>query len=413
MVREVKFSFKDLLNTEMYKSAKVLFVFGQYNIFNNIAIDNIKEICKPIVPTIVDSTLLDDFDLGDVKDRSVINSVSLDTFSKVVYSASMSGLWFTSVNYSFISKKQKEWIDSYIKLPYEHGRLVVYCNEYKDYRALLKNRVILNSNSVHMIQLGYPYGEILNRVVEGIFYSKGVSIEQSAVELFVMRMSSSYDNYEEIIDRIISQVVPAGFTEHTEKESKYIINYSDTLSALKGIENFVIDDFVEKLAEPLRSDKPNTRNKIFKMWASLSEEFGPMQLVSKLRYKIEDYIEFRLAINLGIIPVKVRFSVPEAKGRLGEQSRLVRFSDYTFRKMALRASKTSLKDWEYMKLILSKAGYTKESNEKVIYSLINRAVLAESRIASDIFLGELDYGYSVQLSKIAYQQNTEEEEVLC
>lgn len=391
----MKFTFKDITNSELYTSAKILFVTGPYNIFNNIAIDEIRNICKPPKQAPLDKSLLSDFgdtsslenssiELGTI---SVSNNIDIDTFMRVINLASMSGKWFTNINYTFMTKKQKDWLNNYMKAPSNNGRLVVYCNEFKDYRLLLRNKLILNSTSVHLIQLSFPYREALEVVTRSLFEQKGVRIEQRAIELFIMRMSNSYDDYEETIDKIVLESVPKETnSEEQDKDWKYTITYDDTLSAMKGIENFILDDFLERLLIPLKSDKTNGRNKIYKMLLALLEEMGPIQLVNKLKFKIEDYIEFRLAINSGIIPIKVRFSVPEAKSRLGEEHKLSKFSDYTFRRMAIIASKTSLKDWTYMKMMIANIQYKyeKASYEKALYSLVNRTVLNNSRLNNDI-----------------------------
>ncbi len=124
------------------------------------------------------------------------------------------------------------------------------------------------------------------------------------------------------------------------------------------------------------------------MISALSQEFGPEKLVSKITYKIDDYIEFRIAINSGAIPIKVKYSVDEAKKRLGEESRLSKLSDFQFRRMSYIASQTSLKDWTYMRLILHNVTlkYKAESYEKVLYSLVNRSNLSEFRLNNDIGL---------------------------
>ena len=402
----MKFTFKDITNNEIYQSAKVLFVIGQYNIFNNIAIDAMKDICKPSRVEITDDTLLKDFGIEESNIVNTLNIVDIDTFSKVIHMASMSGLWFSSINYGFASKKHKDWIMNYIKEPSNNGRLVVYCTEYKDYKSLLRNKLIVNSNYIHMIQLNFPYRNTLETIVKQLFNQKGVNIEQKAIELFIMRMSNSYDDYEEIIDRVVMQSVPMDKdTGEIDSSWRYTITYENALEALKGVENFVLDDFIDKLLIPMGSDKPNLKNKIFKMWAALNEELGPVQLVNKLKFKIDDYIEFRLAINEGLIPIKVRFSVPEAKQRIGESNRISKFSDYAFRRMAITASRTSLRDWEYMKLILSNAGYNNESYEKVMYSLINRSILNEYRLNCDINSYNKPYREIDRLSEIRYEDD--------
>ena len=284
-----------------------------------------------------------------------------------------------------MTKKQKDWLKQYIKAPSKYARLVVYCHEFRDYATLLRDRIINNSKEVHVIQLSFPYRQALETVVRTLFEQRGVHIEQRAIELFIMRMSNSYDEYEETIDKIIVASVPKDYSDQVAKDWKYTITYDDALNAMKGIENFVLDDFIERLLIPMKSDKTNGKNKIYRMLAALEEEFGAQGLVNKLRYKIDDYIEFRVAINSGKIPIKVRFSVDSAKKALGDDSKIVKYSDYTFRRMANIASQTSLRDWTYMRLILNNTStWDKSSYERVLYSWINRSVLTESRLNNDI-----------------------------
>ena len=171
------------------------------------------------------------------------------------------------------------------------------------------------------------------------------------------------------------------------------------------LNNFVIDDFILRLLEPMTSDRTNGKNKIYKMLGSLIDEFGARGLVNVLKSKIDDYIEFRLAINTGIIPIKVRYSVPEAKNRLGEKHKLSRYSDYTFRKMATIASSTSMRDWMYMKMILSNASKMSDTSyEKVLYSIVNRSVLTESRLNNDIGLHNIETISIDNLDSIHYEE---------
>lgn len=398
----MKYTFKDITDASIYDSSDVLFVVGQHNIFNNIAIDTLKELCRPEAPAKINDDLLGDFgeELGEV---NISNVVDFDTFTKVVNLACMSGKWFCNANYSFLSKKQKDWLNNYIKSPLSNGKLSVYCTDFKDYRFLLKQKTILMSRKVNILQLGFPSREALETIVRGLFSKHGVSIETKAVELFIMRMSSSYDDYDEVVEKIIASTVSLDM--NPENRAKYTITYEDTLSAMKGIENFILDDFLQRLLIPLSSDKTNGKNKIYKMLSALLEEFGAVQLVNKLKYKIDDYLEFRIAINAGIIPVKVRFSVPEAKDRLDEDSKLRNISEFMFRRMATIASQTSLKDWSYMKLILDNVNiYDKSSYERALYSLINRSVLNKSRINNDIGVENVLNIDLINLDKQSYKE---------
>lgn len=422
----MKFSFSSLTDHEIYETARVLFVVGPYNLFNNIAIDTMKERCRA-EEVVLDAEIMEDFGITDSRAVSVSNFLNLDTFMKTVHMASMNGLWFTSADYAFMTKKQQEWLKTYMKSPSNTGRLVIYCNEFKNYRLLLKDRLINTSPSIHLIQLSFPRRDTLESIVKALFREKGVDIEQRAIELFITRMSNSYDDYNEVIDKIVLESVP-NISSHTESGDKgqegiwgYKVTYKDALNAMKGIENFVLDDFIDGLLVPLSSNKPTGRSKLFRTLGSLLDEMGAEKLVNKLRYKVDTYIEFRLAINSGIIPIKVRFSVPEAKSRLPEDSKLANISDYTFRKMAEIASRTSLRDWVYMKMMLSNIKYRYEptSYERALYSLVNRSVLNESRLENDIGIANIlkvDINYLNEIkfeeSKLALNENAKQEELV-
>lgn len=407
-VRTLKFTFKDITDASIYDSAHVMLIMGPYNIFNNIVIDEIKDRCTYKETISASGWLFDEFD--DIEDNisdgatetgdniTITNSVNLDTFMTVNNVPSLYGIWFCSVDYSTMTKKQKDWLNKYIKSPSQYGRLVVYISDFRDYKFFLKNKIVLNSSIIHAIQLGFPSRQALEIIVRALFEDRGVYIEQKAIELFIMRMSASYDQYEEIIDKIILESVPKDL-EGQDKTWKYTVTYDDTLAAMKGIENFVLDDFLNKLLVPLASDRTTGRNRIYRMLGALLKEMGAKELVTKLKYKINDYIEFRLAINSGEIPILVRFSVPEAKERLGEDSKITRFSDYTFRRMAQIASQTSLRDWVYMKMILSKPSKMSGNAEyeRALYSLISRSVLTESRLNNDI---GLDYSLNIDLKEL-------------
>ena len=405
----MKFTFKDLTNKEMYASAKIMIVMGQYSVFNNIAIDAIRDICKPTDYFETSNDLIAEFGIEDDFDTSsnnqsnitLSNTIDIDTFMQVNTIPSLYGTWFCSVDYGFLTKKQKDWLNKYMKEPSDNGRLVIQSTDFRDYKYFLKNKIVLNSTSIHAIQLGFPSRTTLESIVKALFEDRGVYIEKQAIELFIMRMSASYDQYVEIIDKIIVESVPKD-TNNKDKGWKYTITYDDALNSMKGIENFVIDDFLNRLLIPLKSNKTNGKNKIYKMLGALLKEMGAKELINKLRYKIDDYIEFRMAINSGKIPIMVKFSVSEAKGRLGEDSKLNRFSDYTFRRMARIASETSLKDWVYMKMLITNIQnrYSETSYEKALYSLISRSVLTESRLNNDI---GIDYSLNVSVKDLDKQ----------
>lgn len=371
----MKYSFNDILNDEFYTNSKVAIVTGPYNIFNNMVIDRFKKECAEENYYEVDSDTLSEFGIkSDDSEAKISNNVDFNTFMGVINIPSVVGKWFCSVDISIMSKKQMEILREYIKNPGDNGILIINSSEFKDYREFLYSNIVKYSKTCNLIQLSFPNRKTLINLVKQMFYSRSVQISEESASLFVMRMSSSYEEYNAIVDRVC------------EGYSDTVISYSQVKERLKGVENFVLDDFIEALLKPLSGEKITANRKIYKMYKMLMQEYGITKLLNNIMYKIDDYIQFRILINKGIIPIKVRFSVDEAKRYIGEEHKLYKMTEYKFRRMANIASLTSLRDWVYMKLILSKAKgvYTDEGKEKILYTLMHRSVLNKSRLGNNI-----------------------------
>lgn len=373
----MKFTFKDVDNKELYDTGLVVFITGPYNIFNNMVVDGLKKKADASAISEISKGLTDEFGIQNEDGDGIIkvsNSVDFNTFLDVVNIPSMEGKWFCRVDLRILTKKQKNRLDNYIGNPNPNGILVVVSNDYKDFRSYLGNRVLGYGKVSHIIQLSFPSRTPLVRIVRRMFEDKGVKMDVRTAQLFVMRMSRAYDDYSLMVDKICTEY--KGCT----------ISYNQIKDELKGVNNYILEDFIERLLRPIKSDKIDTRRDIYKMYGSLLSEMGAVKLVNSIKYRLEDYIELRLAINKGIIPIKVRYSVIEAKERLGIGNRLHKIPDFKFRRMAYIASLTSMRDWMFMKMILNNIKYKfdEEENEKVLYSLIHRAVLTEGRLSNDI-----------------------------
>lgn len=392
----MKFQFKDIMDPSVYADCAVMVVTGPYNIFNNLVIDELRERCKGNTSIKMDSGLLEEFGIETNEEIQVSNSVDFETFRNVINMPSINGKWFSNTDILLLTKKQRDWLNNYIVNPSLNGVLTIFANEYKDYKKILTNKTILNSKYVHVIQMSFPTRDSLKYLTRKLFAQRNAKIEEGALDLFITRMSNSYDKYEEIIDRICLATFPEGYLQMNPDELP-AITYQQAFECMKGIENFVIEDFLDRLTMPLNSDKLSGRGLIYKMLGYLIEEYGPKDLVKRLLNKIDTLIQFRLAINEGYIPILVNFNVEEAKTLLGEESSIAKLSDYQFRKNAQLASKTSLRDWVYMKMILSNIRYiySKESYEKALYSLVVRSTLNESRINNDIGIENILQGYTM------------------
>lgn len=394
----MRYNFKDIMDTEMYESTSLMYVVGQYPIFNNIAIDKLKELSY--TGDTIESrgegknavgNLMSDFGIETI-DVKVSNSVDIDTFFDVINMPNMNGKWFCAVDLKSLRAKHKELIKKHMKKPNGNGILVIYSTEWKDFKDYLRNKTLITSQHSHIISLSFPNRAILSDIVISLFDKRKVKIDQKSAELFVMRLSTAYDDYGEVIDRI------------TLGREGGNVEYDEMLELLKGTENFILDDFIERLLVPVTNTSPNANKKMYRMAHALISEFGARNLATRLQYKINDYIEFRLAINTGFIPIKVKYSISEVKARLGEQHTLYKVNDFLFKRMAFIAAKTTLADWMYMKLILNNVtnNYSNEPYEKVIYALINRTSMEEVKLNSNIGLVDLMSPDLNNLNSITY-----------
>lgn len=380
----MKYIFKDIFNDSLYREARVVFVTGKYNIFNNIVVDKLRDISSASAAYDFDVELLREFGVDPNENVRVSNTIDFNNFTKVVDIPSINGKWFTVADLASLNKKQLDWLKTYMKNPSEHGIIVITSNNFRDYNIWLRNKIFSSSQYVHLIELGLPDRSSLFSIVKHLFDERHVKIEGRAIELFVIRMSSSYDDYKLIIDRICDRCLPEGYLK-LNPEKLPVITYDNAFDALKGIENFVLDDLLVGFTMPLKTDKISGRKMIFKTMGFLIEEYGARKLVNMLLSKIDELIEFRVAINSGYIPILVDYNVAEAKKMLGEESKIASKSDYQFKKMSYIAARTSLLDWVYLKLILENTNkFNDESYEKALYSAVARSSLTPSRINNDI-----------------------------
>ncbi len=376
----MKYRFSDINNDGMYETARVMFITGPYSLFNNIVSDRLRTMCKGTLDTTTgNEDLMAEFNMSSFDSDTVANSIDFQTFLDVVKMPAVTGKWFCSVDYKMLTKKQRETLERYMKKPNANGVLVITMLEYQDYKTFVRNRAITAHQYTHIIQLSFPYRNILKEIIKKMINDRGVTVADKAVELFLLRMSSNYDEYEQVLDSVCKH------RKGTE------MTYKDMVESMKGIENYVLDDFLQQLVVPIKSRKIATNRKIYKMLDALVSDVGARDLVMKIRYKIDDLIEMRIAINRGLIPIRIGFSVTEAKDRLEEDNKLKKLNDYTFRRYAELASKTSLRDWVFMKMILSNVKQVWNSNEfeRVLHCLIHRSLLSTSRLTNDIGISNI------------------------
>lgn len=339
------YRFSDILNKDLYTSAQVLYVAGNINLFYNLIVDRCKEQCRgEIDETIIPDAMLLEMGLA-VEDKesttTSLNVIDFDEYPELSKIPAITGKWFSSIDYSLMSKKQKDVLERFIKSPNEHGILVVRIPDYKDYKGLLRNRILLGSQTVHLIQTSFPSWWTLQEIVYQMFSSKHVEVDKKAIELFIQRVGKKYDTYQDLVDKI-----SLDYENGT-------MHYPDMLEALKGVENFVIDDFIVELTTPMPPLKRVIKaRKIYKIANMLLSEYTARNLALELARRLNIIIEMRVAITKGVVPVGVKFVVDYCKERLPETSNLKRLSNYKFMQIYKQAQLTSLQDWVYMKLLL-------------------------------------------------------------
>ncbi len=397
----MKYSFKEMLNAEIYESTRVMFVLGKYVWFNNMVCDTLKYMCIDqenqfnAAIGVGDEFGIEEDNLGD----TLSNSIDFSTFMEVVGVPSINGKWYCRTEYSTLTKKQKDQLFKYIKEPSDNGILVITSDDWMQYKDILKNRLLSFSKVSHIMQLGFPNKQILKGIVAQSFSEKGIEIESAAVDFFIMRMSSAYDKYEEQIDNIID----------IHKEP--ILTVKDLKVYMKGIENFIVDDFINELVKPMVSDKTNSK-KVLKIMIALEDEFGAKNLVYQLLKKIDEYIEYRLLINTGYIPIGINYFYNDVIKKLPDKKKYEKINEWVFRKRAETASLTSLRDWEYMKLILSKAVENVKIADDVLdikcqralYELSTRSVMTPDRLNNVIGIDNILRKKVQELDLVVYSE---------
>lgn len=392
----MKYTFKEILNQEIYDSTLVMVIAGKYDLFNNMVVDTLKAKCIEKIDTgelgiAVD--LGDEFGVQSNDAEDVSNSVNFDTFMEVVGVPSINGKWFCRAELSVLSNKQKEKLFKYLKEPSKNGILVITSNEFKVYKDILNNKQLAYGVKTHLMQLSFTNKPILKKIIQTMFEDKGITIESGAVDLFMFKMNSAYDEYEEVLEDIIDGHI-AG----------YKITLTEVRDKMKGIEHFDLDDFILEVAKPLSNDKTNNK-KVYRMMIALIDQYGASGLITQLIKYINECIEFRMMINSGIIPVKVDFFMKDVVALLDKESKYAKMNEWLFKRKAQIAAQTSLRDWQYMKLILSRVSVMDDDSAyiRAIYDLVTRSVLTSSRLDNIVGLDNVLNNRIEKLNRIKYK----------
>lgn len=384
----MKYSFKDIDNDDLYSRSRVVCIFGKYAYFNKKVSDKVRRLCydNSSRVTINNIGLDDEFglDSSELSDTITGTALDFDEFIRTVDTPNINGLWYCVTAYNALNKAQKDTFIKYIKDPSPNGRLVILSEDWLEYRELLRNRILMTSFASSYIELSFPDRKLLKKILIQDFADKGVELDSKAADLFLIKLSRAYDKYEEAIETVIGR-----FIGKNDKVNELVyMGVNDMKSCAKGIQYYVIEDFVYALLKPMSSGKTNSK-KVLKIMSALVDDIGASTVLYKVKGVVDESIELRGLINKGIIPIKLKFFYNDVmksiEGIYGEKNKYSKMSEYAFRKKAHLASETSLRDWVYMKIIIDKALSFHDENDDdryraALYELCTRSVLSESRL---------------------------------
>ncbi len=398
----MKLVFKDILDEKTYSNTRVMIITGPYVVFNNIVIDTLVDMYDTSDDNYDTEYDIDEFDdfMSTSESVDASNRVDLKTFFDVIGTPSIMGKWICITNIAMLGQKQIDAVLEYIKKPSENGVLIIVANEWNEYKSLLRNKTLNNSNMAHIIQLSFPRTDVIKEIVKQMFLEHRIEVSHDAVELFMWHMGKEYDKYESTVQEICRCI----------KENK--INRSEMANFMKDIQYYSLDDLVDEIIKPIQSSKTN-RKKVVRIIASLLEDKKATNVVRELLKIIDTEIEYRVLINKGYIPIGIRYSFKEVIDNI-QIDKFKNINEFKFRREAQLASKTSLRDWCYMKIILNEAvknnrvsGARKEMLcKEALYRLSIRSTLSDNRIKN--LVGE-DNALNKEIEKIDNTRRRENE----
>ena len=357
--------------SELYKDgileSKVLYVCGAYSLFNNIAIGKMKSHVEQMCRDRLKHVMLEDEEELDLREFGIM--LDYEEFIRNVKVKPFVGKWVCIVDYKMLSTKQRNSLKEYIKRPSNNGIVVVESTDYFDFKDILRDRIIKQSKEVNAIKLSFPSQAIIRRMVKEHLSDKKIS--QKAMDLFIMRMSNNYDEFETMINLI-------------KDSDNDVIDLELMKEILKDIENYAVDDFLLALLNPPRGRR-SSRKKLFAMMDVLIEDIGAVKLIKSLQRSIDNLLMFRQYINEGYIPGRLRYSLTEFKAKFPKDHPISKMSDFAIRKNIKIALNSSLRDLVFIKLLLrSRTGYSREQCERVLMTVMHRAILSADRLCVDI-----------------------------
>lgn len=346
--------------------AKVIICASNYVVINSIIVNSIKDMYR-YKETLADSGLVDDFAEVSSDADSGLSMLEFNDFV-VMGNTPTNTKWICIEQYQYLTKRQKDVLMKYLGKPFDTGMLVIEVTDMKDSRQLMSSPLIKNSEEVYLANLFYPSRKVLKQLVIDMFEKEGMTIGEEAAEIFIIRTGNDCDNYPEIINKLRD----VGTKEITPRI--IVQNVKDT--------NYSID----RLLLNIRDYKGNRKGKAHKVLDALLIDMEPREILNKLLYRVNDMVEFRLAVNMGIIPAGLVYSIEEAKESLGDR-RIRKYNHYKFRRYARYSCGTSLGDWVDIKNILESGRGNNEQAKRAILTAIHRKSMSDIAIGYTLKMG--------------------------
>ena len=367
------FYFSDLDNNFEDKYP-VVFICCRYPIFANMVVDRCHKYCKGKIT--VDISEYKEFLSSSEDNGGGEDNLEFETFKDYVSGRKAIGKWYSKVEYDLLSKQQIDEMFDYLRYPSENGLLVITVRDWRNIKKIVSNSFYNGSRKIAVFNLGFPNHNLLSRIITDIFKKRGVTIKKEAVALFITRMGNNYNGYSEQLERIINE----------NKSGE--VNYKQMLSYMSGVYNFAIDDYIDGILKPIKADKVAITRKSYKVLKSLLNEYTPLQVVNRVRRRVEALVEYRTLINTGILPVEGIYEPKKIQESLPETSLVKTASTYSFRNSAELAAKTTLKDWYLILYML--AGVKNDAEAmKTLLSVANRSIYNKNRLLNNLRISNI------------------------
>ena len=338
------------------------------------------------IPTNLLATPITDMNTEIIEEDSSLSVCTLEEVWKRPGKA-LNGRWWCLANYDNMSKKDRVNLSNYIKNPCKTGTLVITVSEYKNIFEVKKMRTLSTSQTCHLLNIQYPSRITLSKIVHELFTEQHVKLTQEQINMFIMKMGTAYEDYKDSIDKFISNLSTIITIPETDCIEITIDNFK---AASKNIEHFEVNDLLRYITKPINSAKPlNGRRQVHKILKQLLSSLTAKELCNKLKYRVHDMIAYRSAINSGLIPVKIPYSVVQIQDTLEENllnSRIKKASAYAFKRNTYISSLTSIEDWLYIYLMLENIPKFAKDEQylAVLLHVVNRTAISNDRLMNNI-----------------------------